>query len=57
MHVKEVESESRKLRLFTDSRFKLKSEQYEKTIKAMEEEAIKKMAKVDEHSEASEYKI
>ena len=37
MHVQEMEAEARKTRLFTDSRFKLKSDQSDKTIKAIEE--------------------
>ena len=37
MHVSEIEEEVQKLKLFTDSRFNLKSEQQEKTIKTIEE--------------------
>ena len=32
MHAAEMEAESRRLRLFTDSRFKMKSDQYEKSL-------------------------
>ncbi len=37
MHASEMEAESRKLRLFTDSRFKLKSSEYDKSLKAITE--------------------
>jgi len=41
-----MEGESRKLQLFTDSRFKLKSVQQEKTIYAIEELCNQKVAEI-----------
>ena len=46
MHVNEMEAEARKTRLFTDSRFKLKSEQYEKSLVQVEVDCAVKTAKV-----------
>ena len=51
MHVKEMEAEARKTRLFTDSRFKLKSDQSDKTIKGIEEECRKKIALIEVRAE------
>lgn len=36
MHCNEMESEAKKIRLFTDSRFKLKSDQFDKTMLEVE---------------------
>jgi len=41
MHAAEMEAEQRKLRLFTDSRFKLKSDHYEKSVKQITEHSEK----------------
>lgn len=41
-----MEAEARKLRLFTDSRFKSKSEQYNNSVKAIEEQAKLSIEKV-----------
>ena len=61
MHVSEMEAEARKLRLFTDSRFKSKSEQYNNSVKAIEEQAKLSIEKVQqvatEAKDAVQYKL
>ena len=47
MHVQEMEAEARKTRLFTDSRFKLKSDQADRSIKEVEAECKKKIALIE----------
>ena len=44
MHVVEMESEARKTRLFTDARFKLKSQHYAESLKEIEEMTEQKIA-------------
>ena len=43
-----MEAETRKIRLFTDSRFKTKSEQYDKSLVAIEEASIATIKKVEQ---------
>lgn len=61
MHANEMDAESRKLRLFTDSRFKLKSDQSDKSIMAVEEECKKKIALIvleaEEAGNAVKYRL
>ena len=56
-----MEAEARKLRLFTDSRFKSKSEQYNNSVKAIEEQAKLSIEKVQqvatEAKDAVQYKL
>ena len=54
MHVAEVESEVRKLRLFTDSRFKAKSEQYDRSVVELQNEATNAIKKLEEVAERVE---
>ena len=61
MHVQEMEAEARKTRLFTDSRFKLKSDQADRSIKEVEAECKKKIAlievRADEAGNAVKYRL
>ena len=56
-----MEAEASKLRLFTDSRFKSKSEQYNNSVKAIEEQAKLSIEKVQqvatEAKDAVQYKL
>ena len=54
MHVVEMESEARKTRLFTDARFKLKSQHYAESLKEIEEMTEQKIAQIDELSKTKE---
>ena len=51
MHCNEMEAEARKTRLFTDSRFKNKSEQYDKSLKVITDEGTSALRKVLQASE------
>ena len=61
MHVAEVEEESRRLRHFTDSRFKIKHDQYEESIARIKEAADKTIAELkaraDETDLALKYRL
>ena len=51
MHAAEMEAESRRLRHFTDSRFKLKTEQYDKGLANIKEEATNFIEKIRQEAE------
>ena len=54
MHAVEMENETRKTRLLTESRFKAKSQQYEKSLVDFEEMIHQKIATIDELSRKKE---